>query len=94
MKKTSFVLFIAFLLILSAALSYASPSRNVSSKRHPNIAAAQKLVRQAFEKIKIAQDKNEFDRDGHAQKAKELLDQANNELKQAAEAANDHHGKR
>jgi hypothetical protein len=28
--------------------------------------------------------------DGHAQKAKELLDQVNAELKQAAEAANAH----
>jgi hypothetical protein len=30
----------------------------------------------------------EYGRQGHAQKAKDLLDQANNELKQAAGAAN------
>jgi hypothetical protein len=29
--------------------------------------------------------------DGHATKAKDLLDQANNELKQAAQAANHNH---
>jgi hypothetical protein len=35
-----------------------------------------------------AQQANEWDMQGHAQKAKELLDQANNELKMAAQAAN------
>jgi len=35
-----------------------------------------------------AQQANEFDMDGHAQKAKEMLDQVNRELKAAAEAAN------
>ena len=64
------------------------PARNVSPARHPNIAAAQRLVRQAFEKIAAAQRANEWDMNGHAQKAKELLDQASNELKEAAEAAN------
>jgi hypothetical protein len=62
-------------------------------RRHPNLAAAQRLVDQAFNKISAAQDANEFDMDGHAAKAKELLEQANRELKQAAEAAN-HHDRR
>lgn len=64
------------------------PKRDVSGARHPNIAAAQRLTAQAWEKIVAAQKANEFDMSGHAQKAKELLDQANNELKLAAEAAN------
>jgi hypothetical protein len=37
-----------------------------------------------------AQRANEWDLAGHAQKAKELLDQVNNELKLAAEASNQH----
>lgn len=57
-------------------------------KRHPNLAAAQRLSHQAWEKITEAQKANEWDMDGHAAKAKELLDQVNNELKMAAEAAN------
>ena len=65
------------------------PVRNVSAKKHPNIAAAQKLVVQAFDKITAAQKANEFDLGGHAQKAKELLDQVNQELKLAAEVANE-----
>jgi len=64
------------------------PARNVSPGRHPNLAAAQRLSAEAFQKITAAQEANEFDMKGHAAKAKELLEQANNELKQAAEAAN------
>lgn len=67
-----------------------APERNVSGARHPNIAAAQRLSQQAYDKIVAAQQANEWDMDGHAQKAKDLLDQANRELKAAAEAANHH----
>lgn len=65
-----------------------APKKNISAARHPNLAAAQRLTAQAFEKITAAQEANEFDLGGHAAKAKSLLDQANNELKQAAQAAN------
>lgn len=64
------------------------PARNVSGARHPNLAAAQRLTQRAYEKIVAAQQANEWDMQGHAQKAKDLLDQANRELKQAARAAN------
>jgi len=67
------------------------PKDNVSGNRHPNLAAAQHLSRQAWEKINAAQQANEWDMNGHAAKAKELLDQVNNELKLAAEAANHNH---
>jgi len=66
------------------------PKDNVSGKRHPNLAAAQRLSTQAFEKITAAQEANEWDMQGHAAKAKELLEQVNHELKEAAEAANKH----
>jgi hypothetical protein len=64
------------------------PARNVNPARHPNIAAAQRLCDQAFQRISAAQAANEWDLGGHAEKAKELLDQAGRELKLAAEAAN------
>lgn len=66
------------------------PKGNVSPGRHPNIAAAQRLSQQAWQRIMDAQRANEWDLAGHAQKAKELLDQANNELKLAAETSNAH----
>ena len=76
------------LLLLGVAATAQPPARNVSGARHPNLAAAQRLARQAWEKVVAAQEANEWDMRGHAQKAKELLDQANNELKAAAEMAN------
>jgi len=79
----------AALLILAGSAALAQrPKENVSGARHPNLAAAQRLGRQAWQKVVDAQQANEWDMAGHAQKAKELLDQANNELKLAAEAAN------
>ena len=64
------------------------PVEDVSGKKHPNIAAAQRLSEQAYNKITAAQEANEWDMQGHAAKAKDLLDQVNKELKMAAEAAN------
>ena len=64
------------------------PKEDVSAGRHPNIAAAQRLCEQAWQRITAAQEANEFDMEGHAQKAKNLLKEANNELKAAAGAAN------
>ena len=75
-------------LLSIGTVALAQPKRNVSAARHPNIAAAQRLSQQAYEKIVAAQQANEWDMQGHAQKAKELLDQVNNELRQAATAAN------
>ncbi len=69
------------------------PTRNVSPSRHPNLAAAQRFATDAYEKIVAAQRANEWDMKGHAQKAKELLEQVNNELKEAAQAANENKGK-
>jgi hypothetical protein len=75
-------------LLIIGGLAMGQPKKNVSPGRHPNLAAAQRLSRQAYEKIIAAQQANEWDLKGHAQKAKDLLDQVNNELKQAAEASN------
>jgi hypothetical protein len=79
------------LLLLGSVSFAAGPARNVSPARHPNIAAAQRLCHQAFERVVEAQRANEWDMEGHAQKAKDLLDQASQELKLAAEAANRNH---
>ncbi len=42
------------------------PVNNISAQKHPNLAAAQRLSQQAFERISEAQQANEFDMDGHA----------------------------
>ena len=60
----------------------------MSAERSIPIWRAQRLSQEAYEKITAAQQANEWDMQGHAAKAKELLDQVNKELKLAAEAAN------
>jgi F0F1-type ATP synthase membrane subunit b/b' len=83
--------------LLFGSLAYAqnnsmkAPAENISSKKHPNLAAAQHHLDMAFEKVQAAQQANEFDLAGHAAKAKELIDQADKELKMAAETANKEH---
>jgi hypothetical protein len=77
-------------LLVGAGAIAQKPERDISGARHPNLAAAQRLSQQAWERIMDAQRANEWDMQGHAQKAKNLLDEVNRELKLAAEAANRH----
>jgi hypothetical protein len=77
------------LALLCAGLLFAQrPADNIDANRHPNLAAAQQLCNQAFDKLVEAQKENQFDMEGHAQKAKDLLVQASHEIKAAALAAN------
>lgn len=75
-------------LALVATAGMARPANNVNHQRHPNIAAAQRLTTQADNRVVDAQKANEFDLGGHAAKAKQLLEQANRELKEAAMTSN------
>jgi len=88
-------LYIAFVLTIAcvfAGVIFAQrPATNVDPGRHPNLAEAQQHIVAAFEKIEVAQKENKFDLGGHAEKAKELLDQASRQLKEAAEYADHHH---
>jgi hypothetical protein len=84
MKKI--VIVIAVLSVMLAGVSVFAA--NVSGFKHPNLKAAQVLIEKAVAKVSKAQVANEFDMDGHAAKAKDLLDQAYAEIKLAAEAAN------
>jgi hypothetical protein len=87
--KTRVLAALAGLLLLIGGVALAQrPQRNVSPGRHPNLAAAQRFSQQAWQKIVAAQEANEWDMAGHAQRAKNLLDDANRELKLAAGAAN------
>lgn len=83
-------LLLALALLCTGLVFAEKPERDISGRRHPNLAAAQRLVDQAYQRIVDAQRANEWDMGGHAQKAKELLDQVNHELKEAAEEANEH----
>lgn len=61
------------------------------AQQHPNLLIAEDLAARAFQRVNLAQHANEFDMGGHAQKAKELLEAAVNEIKLANLAADQHH---
>lgn len=67
------------------------PVTDIDRNRHGNLAAAQEHVVQAYNTVVDAQKANKEELGGHAEKAIELLDQANRELKAAAEFADQHH---
>ena len=62
-------------------------------KGHPNMQAAQKALDTAWEKITAAQKANEWQLGGHAEKAKDAIKLAVDELKLAAEESNEKKGK-
>ena len=83
-KVTTVFSILAFCLVLTAQ----EPVVDIDRKIHPNLAEAQRLVVQASHYVETAQKDNRYDMKGHAEKARDLLVQVNNELKAAAQAAN------
>ena len=74
--------------LAACAASAQMPVQDIDPLRHGNLAAAQRLVVQAFERLSDAQAANHSHLGGHAGRAKELLREANEEIKLAAETAN------
>ncbi len=64
-----------------------APSVTVDASRHGNLARAQQSIREAWNSVDLAQRDNDNHLGGHAAKAKELLDQANQEIESAANSA-------
>ena len=87
-KTRIFAAVLGSALVIGGVALAQRPKDNVSSAKHPNLANAQQLSSQAYDAIVKAQQANEWDLAGHAQKAKNLLDQVNNQLKLAAEQSN------
>ena len=88
MKRRAIAAIAISVLFATTTFAQLPPAKNVSPAMHSNLAAAQKFIDQAFQKIAAAQVVNGGQLGGHAQKAKELLEQASAELKLAAETAN------
>jgi hypothetical protein len=88
--KTSFLRILVISCVVVGLLAFCITvyGRNVSPRRHPNLAEAQTLIERAIERVSAAQRDHEWDLGGHASKAKALLDDAYSEIKLAAEAAN------
>jgi hypothetical protein len=64
------------------------PVEDIDKNHHPELAEAQHLVVEANHRIAEAQKDNKYDMKGHAEKARQLLAQVNQELRAAANAAN------
>jgi N-acetylmuramic acid 6-phosphate (MurNAc-6-P) etherase len=68
-----------------------APVVNIDAHKHPNLARAQSNIVQAYQLIDRAQSANRDELGGHGQKAKELLMQADAELRAAANVSNQEH---
>lgn len=75
---------------MALAQAVSAPYVDIDRYRHGNLAAAQDNIVQAFNYISDAQKANDGQLGGHAQRAKELLSQANGELRLAADVSNEH----
>jgi len=87
-KKSLINMILSAALLCSIVTLAQTPVQNIDKNRHPNLAEAQHLVFQANEAIILAQKEQRYDMHGHAQKARQLLVEVNQELKIAAEDAN------
>jgi flagellar motility protein MotE (MotC chaperone) len=76
------------ILALCVVIAAQEPAVDIDKRVHPNLAAAQQHIVEANRYIATAQKDNRYDMKGHAEKARQLLNEANQELKAAAEAAN------
>ncbi len=83
-KITAVFSILAFCLILTAQ----EPVVDIDTNIHPNLAEAQRLVVEANHYVEVAQKDNRYKMGGHAERARVLLVQVNDELKAAAAAAN------
>jgi len=78
---------ICLLLLSAVTLLAQSPVVNIGD-RHGNLRAAQEYIVSAYQRINQAQRANDGQLGGHAQRAKDLLTQADEELRLAADVSN------
>ena len=68
-----------------------APVVNIDAHRHPNLAGAQSRIVEAYQLIDRAQSANREELGSHGEKAKQLLMQADAELRAAATVSNSEH---
>ncbi len=89
-KKSLLVNTISSAVLFCSSVTLAQgPVQDIDKKVLPNLAVAQSHVVQANGYIAAAQKDNKYDMHGHAEKARELLVQVNQELKTAAKDADE-----
>jgi hypothetical protein len=88
MTKTLRAMLSVGLLCAGISAHAQQPAENISPQRHGNLAAAQEAIEQAYNLTVRAQEANHGEMAGHADRAKQLLREAANELKAAAMTLN------
>jgi hypothetical protein len=89
MKKTIVFTTVIGTTVACVGMMFAqAPVVNISRSRHGNLAAAQRSIVSAYQSINRAQQDNDDQLGGHAQRAKDLLVQADQELRLAANVSN------
>jgi hypothetical protein len=91
MKKTFFIgaLLGAACTFGCATMAQQAPHVDIGN-RHGNLRSAQEYIVQAWQLVSNAQYDNDSRLGGHAGRAKELLSEANEELRLAADVSNEH----
>jgi hypothetical protein len=88
-KKSLLIGGVLYTSLACVAATFAqAPVVNIDPHHHPNLAEAQKHIIEAYQRIDAAQHDNKEHLSGHAQRAKDLLTQADAELRQAANVSN------
>ncbi|HXX99399.1 MAG TPA: hypothetical protein VEI54_00670 [Candidatus Limnocylindrales bacterium] len=92
MRKISYpaLVLVVGLTLIGVAVAQ-RPETDIDPHRHSNLAAAQRHIVEAYEKVKEAQRSNNDDLGGHGERAIELLNRASRELKEAAEYVDRNH---
>ena len=75
-------------LAFPGVLAAQQPTVDIDTDGHGNLSSAQEYVVMAWQRIDRAQKINNYDMGGHAARAKELLEQANAEIRAAADVLN------
>jgi hypothetical protein len=85
---------LSLLCAMAVAQDAQAPYVSIDPSRHGNLASAQNYILQAYNRIGDAQHDNHGQLGGHAARAKDLLSQANDELRLAADEANERQDER
>jgi hypothetical protein len=78
----------ALVAVAGLVVSLGTQIASAAGDRHPNLTAATSDLQNASNKISAAQQANEFDMQGHAAQAKNLIGQALEQVSLARQAAN------
>jgi len=83
--------FVVFLFVFAFTFNAVAdePAETINTQRHPHLSEAQHHIVLAYKKLKDAERTNRYGVGENMHKAAELLEQANDEIRAAAERVNE-----